>query len=271
MLMKLRHYTVTSVTGLVLVALAAFAWAHHCLAKVRDQRNLITELEQVPCRLKFHDDRYVAPVWLQKLQFDEPLRCVKVVEFDFEDHPDVTTSHIRSLACFSQLEGLRSQVTGLTGEGLASLQGLKYLTELDVCSCPLSQAGFRNIARLNNLTSLNICDTKATDNEMSLIATLYKLETLAVSGRELTDKGVATLSVLGRLRHLSFHGQPITDEALRHIGRLSRLESLDLMKTDIDGSGLHYLSGLRNLKTLKLGGTRVSDRELHQLSRGRGL
>ncbi len=257
-LMSLRHYIANTVAVFALGTFLFFGWAHESLENVRKQRRLIGELERVPCRIKFHEDRYVAPVWLQGRYFDEPLRCLQRIEFDFEDHPDVTDSHIRSLACFSQLEGIHSQVTGLSGEGLAALRGLRHLKELDVCACPLSPAGFENISRLQNLTLLNICDTKATDVEMRLIATLRKLENLSVSGKELTDQGVATLSVLGNLRHLSFHWQPITDESLRHIGRLTRLESLDLMKTKIVGSEFHHLSRLRNLKNLRLGGLGAS-------------
>jgi hypothetical protein len=270
-LMKLRHYTATVVAGLAVLAVIVFGWAQHSLENVRKQRRLITELEQLPGRIGFHEDRYVAPVWLQNLQFDEPLRCVKSVEFDFEDHPEVTTSHIRSLACFSELESINSQVMGLTGDGLAALQGLKHLTELDVCAWPLSQAGFQNISRLQNLTSLNICDTHATDAEMNLIAELDKLESLAVSGKELTDKGVEKLSTLRELKFLGLYEQPITDESLRHIGRMSRLESLDLLKTNIDGSGLHHLSELRNLKTLKLSGPNIDDNDIERLKKTLGL
>jgi len=271
--MRLRHYIATTVTVIVLAALVVFAWVHLSLENVRYQRRLIAELEQVPCRIKFHDDRYVSPVWLQTRYFDEALQCVKRIEFDFEDHPDVTEVHIRSLACFSQLEGLHSQVTGLTGEGLAALRGLRHLKELDVCACPLSPAGFQNISRLRHLTWLNICDTNATDVEMSLVAKLRKLESLTVSGKELTDQGVATLSVLGNLRHLSFHQQPITDESLRHIGRLTRLESLDIMKTKITGAGFHHLSRLRNLKNLRLGGLGASmnDEDAEALKKILGL
>lgn len=143
--MKIRHYIATATAGGALALLVGFTLAHRSLENVRHQRRLIAELEQVPCRINFHDDRYVAPVWLQMRYFDEPLRCVKRIEFDFEDHPDVTDEHIRSLACFSQLEAIHSQVTGLTGEGLAALRGLKHLRELDVCCCPLSQSGYVNI------------------------------------------------------------------------------------------------------------------------------
>lgn len=271
--MNLRHYIATTVTVTVLATLVVLAWAHQSLENVRKQRRLIAELERVPCRIKFHEDRYVAPAWLQTRYFDEPLRCLKRIEFDFEDHPDVADSHIRSLACFSQLEGIHSQVTGLTGEGLAALRGLRHLKELDVCCCPLSPAGFQNISRLRHLTWLNICDTNATDVEMRLVAKLRKLESLSVSGKELTDQGVATLSVLGNLRHLSFHQQPITDESLRHIGRLHRLESLDLMKTKINGSGFQHLSRLRNLTNLRLGGLGASmkDEDVEALKKSLGL
>jgi hypothetical protein len=267
--MSLRHYIANTVAVFALATLVVFGWAHQSLENVRKQRRLIAEFERVPCRIKFHDDRYVAPVWLQTRYFDKPLRCLQRIEFDFEDHPDVTELHIRSLACFSQLEGIHSQVTGLTGEGLAALRGLRHLKELDVCACPLSPAGFQNISRLRHLTWLSICDTKATDVEMSLVANLRKLEWLSVSGKELTDQGVATLSVLGNLRHLSFHWQPITDESLRHIGRLTRLESLDLMKTKINGSGFHHLSRLRNLTNLRLGGlgASVNDEDVEALNK----
>lgn len=113
--MKVRHYIATVFTAFALLLVVVFAWAHLSLENVRHQRRLIDELERVPCRIKFHDDRYVAPVWLQARYFDKPLRCLKRIEFDFEDHRDVTDEHIRSLACFSQLEAIHSQVTGSYG------------------------------------------------------------------------------------------------------------------------------------------------------------
>lgn len=61
-LMKLRHCTATTVTGIVVAAQVAFRRAHYSLENVRKQRCLIAIFEHVPGRIKLHDKWHVAPL-----------------------------------------------------------------------------------------------------------------------------------------------------------------------------------------------------------------
>ena len=85
--MRIRRLSICIPLFAVAVIAIASGWGYLRIKEVRRQVDLIAEIERVPGRVEFHENRYPAPAWMQASFVDRPIRSAKSVLFDFEDHP----------------------------------------------------------------------------------------------------------------------------------------------------------------------------------------
>jgi hypothetical protein len=81
----------------------------------------------------------------------------------------------------------------LTDAGLATIEGLSHLKELDLQSTDLGDTGIKRIAKLRRLRSLELSDTKITDAGLENLKELSQLQELYLFSNRVTDEGVAKL------------------------------------------------------------------------------
>jgi len=104
-----------------------------------------------------------------------------------------------------------------TDEELAHLKWLTDLSELDLHSTSVSDAGLAHIERL------------------------IKLERLELRGTPVTDAGLARLKGLVNLGFLNLSFTPVTDAGLVHLKALTKLTSLNLQGTSVTDAGVRKL------------------------------
>jgi hypothetical protein len=90
---------------------------------------------------------------------------------------------------------LRLIGTDVTDDGLAALQSLHTLKDVDLTGTKVSGAGIGTLAPLK-LTSLNVSHTPVSDSDLEALGTLSCLSSLDVSGTYITEAGRTRLSAL---------------------------------------------------------------------------
>jgi hypothetical protein len=180
-----------------------------------------------------------------------------------------------------------------TNRGLASLEGLDGVSELDLFwhATEITTDGYGVLARLPNLESLGCDEELCDDRAMGYIALSGSASIEDFWGREapyLTGKGFVALSEMRSLKTLGVSCKNVDDEALsrlprfpalrdltaidiqddgfRHVGRCEKLERLACMycreTTDL---ATEHIRDLR-LKTYYAEKTKITDRSLEILS-----
>lgn len=163
---------------------------------------------------------------------------------------DRGAAHLRAL---TKLEALHLSGTEVGDVGLAMIaRSLESLTELDLWSTKVTDAGMRSIACLQNLTSLELGGTLVSDDGLRYIARLPELKSLHLSWTAVTDAGVRHLSSLNKLTSLDLIGTELADAGMSHLTKLSGLVSLNICCTKVGTSGMAHVVGLTNLTPLKV-------------------
>jgi internalin A len=153
----------------------------------------------------------------------------------------------------------------VTDAGMPYLKGLTKLTLLDLNGTKVSDAGLIYLAGLTKLQVLYLGDTLVTDAGLAHLDGMTKLMGLDLGGTTVSDAGLGGLKTLIDLNYLSLRGTQITDEGLAHLECLTKLGALDLSETRITDAGLAHLKGLTRLWDLDLRGTQVSRAGLREL------
>ena len=142
----------------------------------------------------------------------------------------ITDDGLKSLNNLTNLERLNLVGTPVSDEGLAALVPLSGLKTLLLSSTSVTDEGLEHVAKLTNLERLNLIGTTITDEGLKHIARLEHLTSLSLGGRGITDKGLETLAGLKHLERLDLAGSRITNEGLKHVGKLVELEELNLVE-----------------------------------------
>jgi endonuclease YncB( thermonuclease family) len=214
--------------------------------------------EPPPPKLK--DEREARQLILEYGRVDEALPTIiaRVVK----DVPDLRRIHFRG--------------GKLTDAGLAALSPLSALEELDIASCPISDAGLASLKSFPRLKKLSLPENPSNAGlaHVSHLAELEELTLIHWRGNPVTDAGLAHLSGLRRLRRLtlrklaisdagwtqlagleelkvlSMYGIPVTDAGARNLAQLKSLEYLDVGTSEITDAGALHLAGLNRLRVL---------------------
>lgn len=197
----------------------------------------------------------------------EALAKLKSLELLNIGGPNINDACMAKLAKFPALKELWIQHSAITDEGLAELKNLKSLTKLAIgYSNVITGEGLAFIQELPNLVELQFFNINLGRAGLSGLAGATSLERLELH-TEIKDEDLAGLPELKDLKSLNINSEEITDEGLRYLARQKSLEILILYGSEITDIGLAYLEGLNSLKHLNLIGTKVTKQGLAKLKK----
>ena len=103
-----------------------------------------------------------------------------------------------------------------------------------------------------NVSEIDVVTPHLTDAGMAPLANLRRLKKLESYHAQITDKGLAYLRDIDSLEELAFYGAKITDAGLAHLGGLRNLKTLRLETTGVTGTGFGHLRGCTRLAHLTI-------------------
>jgi len=172
-----------------------------------------------------------------------------------------------AIFCSTPLRHLRAANADGPVEDFVRIEGLKYLTFLDVsnCSSPTVNRILENapLARLERLAARNCRIWPEGVAAMAGSPVVVRLKALDIAGNPITDEGVAIIASVpsfAALNHLMLRSNEQSEERCIHLmgaraiadsQTLNVLVTLDLAGHYIGDAGLFELGGSRNFGTLR--------------------
>jgi len=123
----------------------------------------------------------------------------------------------------------------------------------------VTDAGLAHLDELTQIKELDLSGTGITDAGLVHLKRMAGLQKLDLSGTGITDAGLVRLKRMARLQELDLSGTRITHAGLAHLSGLTSLQTLSLRKTEVSEAGVMHLKNLTNLKLLDLSWTKVDD------------
>jgi hypothetical protein len=105
----------------------------------------------------------------------------------------------------------------------------------------VTDAGLAHLDGLASLKELDLSNSRITDLGLVHLKGMKSLEQLSLSRTGITDAGLVHLSGLTRLQRLSLRGTDVSNAAIVYLKELTNLRSLDLSGTDVDEIGAKEL------------------------------
>jgi len=181
----------------------------------------------------------------------------------------------------AELRGIKA----VDDAGLANLQGLTEIRQLDLNDTDISDEGLKCLHDATELTRLDLEKTKVTDRGLSELAPFARLEYLNLNRTRVRGEGLSVLAEMPELKDLRLTNLPlkddvltwvsslkklkqlylnddaqITDAGVQQLAQLAELERLDLYGLkNVTDSGLDALTGIQSLKWLRVTKTSVTD------------
>jgi Leucine-rich repeat (LRR) protein len=215
---------------------------------------------------------YVRPVGaLNGVKLD---RLAGVVErygipgLDLSDHWELTNAsllHFRHLKKLQMLDISRTRLSDPALRTLRSVSGLRILLLPE----NVTDHGLADLDALRHLKELNLDRTRVTDAGLLVVKRWPTLERLDTSATRITDAGISLLGELPNLKRLVLNGR-ITDASAKDLRKLKSLEQIDISQTQIREEGLEALASLPRLKTV-YANRLTTDEGLRRLSQSRSL
>ncbi len=134
---------------------------------------------------------------------------------------------------FPRLEELDFVATRPTIEG--------HGHRLPLSRTSVSDAGLAHVDGLTRLKELDISCTLITDGGLLHLIGMTRLQDLDLSGTDVSDAGLVHLARMTSLQHLDLHETKVTNAGLVHLKGLKSLRSLDLFGTEVDDFGAQEL------------------------------
>lgn len=156
----------------------------------------------------------------------------------------------------------------VSSTGLANLQRLGCLQDLDLSDTAVSANGMQRLGDLNGLKRLNLSFGGVGDDAITALKEFgfEGLQELNLAGTEVTDKGLKDLSGFDSLRTVNLAFTNVSDLGLAVLGQLKSLEDLSLVGTAVTDGGIKRLANLSNLNRLLLDQADITDDCLADLS-----
>jgi Leucine-rich repeat (LRR) protein len=170
---------------------------------------------------------------------------------------EVTAELLQQLGELKSLRTLNVSGTGFSDE-LAGMLSTAFpqLTNLDVRSCPISDAALSEIAKCAGLRVLRLSGkenrTTVSDDGLAALAPLKSLKVIALDDLWIGKPGLEHLSVLASLEEVYLSATIVDDEAVGVLARFPRLRKLRLARTNITDAALASLSACGQLEELDL-------------------
>lgn len=153
-------------------------------------------------------------------------------------------SRLCDLLCISRpVTKLSLEGKQINDDHLAKLKSLKYLKELSIDQCPITDDGVKEIAKVRTLTHLDLFGCNGvTDASLTHIKTMQSLSELYILSNRISGHSFQKLSALQYLRELDLSGcSEISDNAVKPLGSLTQLVQLDIRYTAISEKGVEKL------------------------------
>lgn len=170
----------------------------------------------------------------------------------------LTGAGLAELQGLTKLEEIDLSKTGVSDDALVHLQGWPRLRTLSLAQTPISDAGLARLQGLRTLSKVNLAGTKITDAGLASLKKLTRLEELTLPQTAINGSGLANLKFCNRLATLDLSGTQVSDPALAHLQSLKKLETLRLDRTPITAAGLTQLKGLTNLRSVQVRNTQIT-------------
>ncbi len=139
------------------------------------------------------------------------LHAFKLEELSLYRNTNITDAGMRNLDTQASLQKLNLRGVKITAEGLACLQHMPSLTELNA-SLAMNDAGMAHLKNLTSLKRLGLySNPEITDAGIAHLRQLKSLQSLSLQFTKISDKGLAHLEDLPALRFLDVRGTQVTD------------------------------------------------------------
>jgi hypothetical protein len=125
-----------------------------------------------------------------------------------------------------------------SGEGLAHLVGLPWLSELNISSPALTGEVLKHMGSLAHLKRLRLKGGVFKDDDLRFLAPLTDLESIEILGSKLDGSGLRHLVGLPNVSYVCLEGPNVTDGAVPHLAKLRSLETVMIYGTRVTAEGL---------------------------------
>lgn len=171
----------------------------------------------------------------------------------------VTDSGLEHLVKFTGLRELHLNNVAITAAGLASVAKVETLESLSLAGAPHRGTGLTSfddglaqLEQMHHLRELNLTGVNLTDAGLAPVGTLVHLERLVLNRTSVSDGGLTHLKGLANLQVLELNGTRITDQGFVNFAKLRKLHTLLVKSTRIDGSGFQFMKSRRKGAGLKV-------------------
>lgn len=255
----MKHRTFTLSSGLLLVVLAAIAFA--ILSDIsREYANNAAIASRLPEGTVVHW-KSCYPEWLTTILGPEALKRVAVIVC----HNTFSDVHAASAAKLRYLETLVIPWSPITSEGVRSLKECTGLVAINLNCTAIDDQALRHIAMLPNLRELRLAWTNVTDSGLGELR--QELQIIDVSHTRVTDHGVASIVSDGTLHVICANGTSITDATGRGLGANRSLRMVALNGTSIGDGTIASLIDCKELASLEIASTCISDASADAVAR----
>lgn len=171
---------------------------------------------------------------------------------------------MNAVSNLKKLRVLRFHQAPVTDAGVAKIQGLTELQDLQLGRSRVGDAAMETIGTFTKLKLLDLQQTQVTDAGLAHLASL-KLNWLCLNGTAVTAEGLAALTNMTDMQWLFLKGTEADDAFLDHVARMSKLESADFSGTRVTEAGLRKLISCERLDLLRLNQLPLTDSVVPQL------
>jgi Leucine-rich repeat (LRR) protein len=172
-----------------------------------------------------------------------------------------TNEQLAELASFpevrDQITNLDIQSSAVTDAGFAALPKFDHVEQLNISTLNYTNEALANVAKMKSVTSLWMAKgaqkDKNSDAGMGYIKQMKQLTELHLDASKLTSAGIAEIAQMTQLEKLSVNGVTgFADEHLQMLAPLVNLKYLDLTGSYVSDNGLLYLQPFTELEVLKM-------------------
>jgi hypothetical protein len=295
-----RRFGVSVRTAMLLILVIAclLGWRVH---RAETQTRAVAQLDNAKARI-LYDYEYTngqsirngnpwAPPWLRNAIGDAYFREVAFVGFrdhslgSFSSVEPTTDADLAPLEAFDRLETVRILGSDhVTDAGLAHLERLTGLREIQIHHALITDAGLAHLRRLTRLRKLDFNQNRhffvrpwllRSRGEHAMLAELsamhltnheFNRQAKLRLSKHITDAGLAQLAGLTRMEELVLRAPGVTDAGLVHVSGMTGLHKLDLSYTGVTDAGLIHLRRMASLQSLDLSDTGVTGAGLSHLN-----
>ncbi|MBU6453284.1 MAG: hypothetical protein KGS72_15990 [Cyanobacteria bacterium REEB67] len=168
------------------------------------------------------------------------------------DKLDFSDADVLHLKRFANLRELFLGDTQITDKALPTIATLTNLYRLELGCTGITGNGIESLNKISALRSLHLQGLELKPGTMEkLTGSAQSITVLSLSRCHLSDEEMKTVGKFTALTQLSIDGNPkISDRGAKNLASMPNLVSLDIMDTSITEKSLPILMGLKKLKKI---------------------